>query len=162
MTSRIYTSVITVGTISIYQVNADPNGVLSASLGSLAVRNDTAVTYQNTDGGTTWAVVGSGVVPSTPVRSLGETQGTAGVTILPVSAGVAKSVVFTAPIDLTLKNLIFYPTLIVVDGPQIQTANGISIGSMVVAGTGPDVGSHLDGFGIPAAIVGSGSSSQHL
>lgn len=60
MASRIYTSVVTVGDIEIYQVGSNPNGSLEARQGSLAVRNDTALVYQNTDGGTTWAQLGGG------------------------------------------------------------------------------------------------------
>lgn len=156
MPSRIYTSVVSVGNINIYNVVADPNGVLTAPLGSLAVRSDTAVTYQNTDGGTTWIVLGSGVVPATPVRTLGEDQGTTGVKILPVVSGAAaKTVVFTAPIDMTLKNLIFEQTLIGSTGTIFQTANLVMISTMVVAGSGPDVGSIIDGFGIHGAVFAS-------
>lgn len=62
MGARIYTSVVTIGNVSIYQVNADPNGVLTASLGSIAIRSDAAPgnLYQNSDGGTTWVPVGGG------------------------------------------------------------------------------------------------------
>jgi hypothetical protein len=57
--SHIYTSLVTVGDVDIYQVSVDPNGVLPARKGSLALRNDVAATYQNTDGSTTWALVGT-------------------------------------------------------------------------------------------------------
>lgn len=53
--SRIYTSVVTVGDVDIYHVTADPNGVLQARQGSIAISNGAdGQTYQNTDGGTTW------------------------------------------------------------------------------------------------------------
>jgi len=60
MAGRIYTNVVTVGSINIYNVVADPSGVLTAPIGSLAIRSDTAVTYQNTDGGTTWVSLSAG------------------------------------------------------------------------------------------------------
>lgn len=61
MSSRIYTEIITIGGVSLYDVNADPNGALFASEGSLALRSDTgnASLYQNTDGSATWVLVGS-------------------------------------------------------------------------------------------------------
>lgn len=43
MSSRIYTQIVTIGLISIYQVAVDPSGLLSAARGSLAVPSDSAV-----------------------------------------------------------------------------------------------------------------------
>lgn len=67
MASRIYTSVTTVGSIDIYNVVADPSGALEARIGSLAVRSDGGNTgvYQNTDGSTTWTLLGSVAAPVT-------------------------------------------------------------------------------------------------
>lgn len=60
--SRIYTSVVSVGNVNIYQVSGDPNGSLEAPQGSLAI-DDAAALYQNTDGGTTWSGVGGAFYP---------------------------------------------------------------------------------------------------
>jgi hypothetical protein len=57
--SRIYTSVVTVGNVNIYQVSGNPDGSLEAPHGSLAI-DDAAALYQNTDGGTSWSGVGGG------------------------------------------------------------------------------------------------------
>jgi hypothetical protein len=57
--SRIYTSVVTVGNVNIYQVSGNPDGSLEAPQGSLAI-DDAAALYQNTDGGTSWSGVGGG------------------------------------------------------------------------------------------------------
>jgi hypothetical protein len=76
MAPRIYTSQITVGGVDIYEVTADPDGVLSATRGSLAIRSDTAALYQNTDGGTSWtpfgALTGAPVVILKKQVALGE------------------------------------------------------------------------------------------
>jgi len=61
---RIYTEIVSVGNINIYQVSSDPNGALFAPIGSLAIRSDTADFFQNTDGFSTWTSAG-GVVPTT-------------------------------------------------------------------------------------------------
>lgn len=58
MGGREYFSVITVGDTNIYQVTGVPAFV--APQGSLALRSDTAALYQNTDGATTWTLVGGG------------------------------------------------------------------------------------------------------
>lgn len=60
MSGRIYQDVVTVGNVSIYQVAADPNGVLDAAVGSLAIQNSPAQTWQNTDGLTSWNLIGAG------------------------------------------------------------------------------------------------------
>lgn len=60
MPGRTYVDVVTIGTTSVYQVDSNPDGVLSAAQGSLAIRSDTAALYQNTDGATAWSAVGSG------------------------------------------------------------------------------------------------------
>ena len=44
----------TVGDILVMQVDADPNGSVTAPKGSLASDSVAAKLYQNTDGGTTW------------------------------------------------------------------------------------------------------------
>lgn len=60
MGARIYTAIVSVGDINIYQVGSSPNGALEAPQGSLAVRNDTAEVWQNTDGSTAWTQLGGG------------------------------------------------------------------------------------------------------
>jgi hypothetical protein len=59
MSSRIYVDKVTFGTVTLFQVTSNPNGVLPGSPGDLAVRTDSGnvTTYQNTDGATAWAVV---------------------------------------------------------------------------------------------------------
>lgn len=61
--ARIYTDMVTIGDVSIYQVSASPSGVLSATRGSLAVRSTAGQneTWQNIDGATTWRQIGVGV-----------------------------------------------------------------------------------------------------
>jgi hypothetical protein len=61
--SHIYTSLVTIGNVDIYNVTANPNGVLPASLGSLALRSDTAEVWQNTDGLTSWTPMLSASAP---------------------------------------------------------------------------------------------------
>lgn len=58
MPGRIYTNVVTIGSVSIYEVTADPNGALIAAKGSLAIRSDGTNTevWQNTDGASTWQI----------------------------------------------------------------------------------------------------------
>jgi|GEM_PF-3872158 len=58
MPGRIYTNVVTIGSVSIYEVTADPNSSLVAARGSLAVRSDGTNTevWQNTDGASTWQI----------------------------------------------------------------------------------------------------------
>lgn len=61
MSPRIYTEVVTVGGTSIYHVTSDPNGVLQAARGSLAMDSSAPPNvWQNQDGGTTWATLGGG------------------------------------------------------------------------------------------------------
>lgn len=57
-TSREYMGVATIGTASIYQVTGVP--AFQAAQGSLAMRTDVAEVYQNTNGGSTWGLVGGG------------------------------------------------------------------------------------------------------
>lgn len=61
MLGRTYQEVATINTISIYSGTGDPNGVVSATRGSLY--SDDAVAgslYRNDDGATTWTAVGGG------------------------------------------------------------------------------------------------------
>lgn len=57
---RAYVKLITIGNISIYSVTGDPNGVVAASLGSLASRDDSAGLYINTDGNMAWTQISGG------------------------------------------------------------------------------------------------------
>lgn len=59
MSARIYTSVVTVGDTSIYQVTGDPNGALNAVRGSLAIDNASPPNiWQNSDGASAWSIAG--------------------------------------------------------------------------------------------------------
>lgn len=60
MAPRTYNSIVTVDGVSLYDVNGDPNGVLTATRGSLAMQSDSANVWQNTDGGTTWTSLAGG------------------------------------------------------------------------------------------------------
>lgn len=64
--SRIYTSVVTVGNVNIYQVSGNPDGSLEAPQGSLAI-DDAAALYQNTDGATAWSAVGGAFYQGTVI-----------------------------------------------------------------------------------------------
>lgn len=46
----------------IYDGDADPNGVVTARLGSIYIRTDVAFVYQNTDGATAWIAMGTSAV----------------------------------------------------------------------------------------------------
>lgn len=70
MAPRIYTSVMTVGDISFYEVTSDPNGALTATQGSIAVRSDLPITYQNINGTDTWKLLGSSATLPTPQISI--------------------------------------------------------------------------------------------
>lgn len=50
----------TLGNILMYEVDADPNGVVPAPLGSLAMNSTAADVYQNTDGNTAWVKLAAG------------------------------------------------------------------------------------------------------
>lgn len=58
-----YVKKITLGDIEILSGPGNPDGVISAPIGSLWIREDAPLTYQNQDGATTWASVA--VVPNT-------------------------------------------------------------------------------------------------
>lgn len=60
MPGRIYTTITSVNGVSIYAMNGSPNGVLSAARGSICSDKLTGDIYANTDGATTWAVLGGG------------------------------------------------------------------------------------------------------
>jgi len=47
---------ITVGSIQILEISTNPNGIVSAPLGSLAIDSTNARLYQNTNGGGAWAI----------------------------------------------------------------------------------------------------------
>lgn len=158
MSGRIYVDVVTVGNISIYNVLSNPDGALQAPIGSLAVRSDTTAIYQNVDGGTTWATVFGGV-PIGDLKTIGETLPTLSVetNMTPIPTALAipvHTLVFTAPEDMTVKYLVFNPALKsqvgVVTNLSRTLANAAfqyGIGGWIIAGTGPDVGSVIDGAG---------------
>ncbi len=61
MAPRIYTIVVTIGDISLYQVTGDPNGSLQATRGSVAFDDSSPPkVWQNTDGATAWTDISSG------------------------------------------------------------------------------------------------------
>ncbi len=65
MGSRIYTTIATVNGISIYSGNGDPNGVLSATRGSVYSDKLTGDVYTNTTGAAVWVALGGGGARST-------------------------------------------------------------------------------------------------
>ncbi len=69
MPGRDYLDVVTIGGVSIYNVLVDPNGVLSAARGSLAIESDVGneKVWQNTDGASTWVQLGTGSGSTTPL-----------------------------------------------------------------------------------------------
>jgi hypothetical protein len=162
--SRIYTNIVTVGNVDIYNVLADPNGVLQARIGSLAIRSaGSPITYQNIDGATTWVAFTTGS-PPTPVvqKQLSPTLAIGDETIL--QANGTDTFSFTATEDCTLKQLIFEATAVNVGTTAAQyvqnNGQNVSIDRIeVVSGTGPDVGrTLLDGTGVSALFF----TSQNL
>lgn len=151
---RIYTNIVTIGSINIYNVVVDPNGILNAPIGSLAVRSSAgaAVTYQNQDGGSTWIQIGSTVI-TTATKSFGPTFTNAEANLIGPSQTV--TVQFVAPEALTIQNIIAFPNLRTDGAVSPLTYNSFSkciIDRMEIAGTGPDVGQLLDGVGVPGAV----------
>lgn len=151
--SRIYTSLITIGSVNIYTVSADPNGTLSAPIGSLAIQDNSAVTYQNSDGATTWVVIGTGgSVSSVAQQTLGPTLAIGEEQIL--QANGSTTLTFVATEECTLRKLVFEPTVLEVGTTAAQIvenpAQNMSIDRLeVVSGTGPDVGrTLLEGGGV--------------
>jgi hypothetical protein len=163
--SRIDTDVVTVGNISVYNVVANPNGVLQANQGSLAVCSDTSVVYQNTDGFTAWTVVSaaSGGMLAGLKGLSDDFSAPSDTNILPPASpvtAVVKTLTFTAREDMTIKYLVFEPTIKSVLGLQlnVQTTDQndaflMFLAGMAVIGGGPDAGKTLiDGFGVPATL----------
>jgi len=60
MSKRAYFEVVTIGDVSVYEVGVDPNNSLAAEIGSVAIRKDVPGLYVNTDGATSWDLVGGG------------------------------------------------------------------------------------------------------
>jgi len=149
---RIYTNVVTIGNINVYQVSSDPNGVLFAPIGSLAVRSDLSGLFQNQDGLGSWSQI-SGSLPPVELKSLAQDPSATEARVLPglisVPFSKTRTAVFTAPVDLTLKNFLFYTSGYLLDpGEETKTVNSggpVFILQINVAGTGPDVGSLMDG-----------------
>lgn len=59
----LYLDRFVINGITVYVVESDPNGSLSADIGSVAFRKDAGnanLEYRNTDGGTTWVQAGGG------------------------------------------------------------------------------------------------------
>jgi hypothetical protein len=73
------------------------------------------------------------------------------------TTSVAKTMVFTAPVDCTIRNLVGHITTRVATDPiTYRNLNYFNmIGTITVAGTGPDVGTHVEGTGIHGAIFAS-------
>lgn len=71
------------------------------------------------------------------------------------ATSVARTAVFTAPEDCTVRNLVFSPTVADSSGNFVlitENAYRLLIGTVTIAGTGPDVGSRIEGFGIPCGM----------
>lgn len=75
----------------------------------------------------------------------------------------SKTVTFTAPVDCTIRNLVFFPVhqTTVADDPtnmysgtllDINYAGVMYFGQITVAGSGPDTGTYVDGSGVPCGI----------
>lgn len=61
---KIYVDSFDLNGIRVFTVTSDPNGVLTAPIGSVAWRIDAGfseIEYRNTDGGTTWVQTGAGL-----------------------------------------------------------------------------------------------------
>jgi hypothetical protein len=128
---RIYTDIVTVGSIEIYQVSSDPNGVLSARRGSLAVDNSVSPkVWQNTDGATSWQDVSS----STTVLSINSSTilapGTNYVVLVDASGG---PVTVTLPLaalmngrSVTVKKIDTSANLVTVAAPGGNTVEAIA------------------------------------
>lgn len=69
---RIYTDMVTIGDISVFDVVADPNGVITATQGSLAsLRVGAASTvYINMDGAVLWRDLSASTTTAIPVSQL--------------------------------------------------------------------------------------------
>lgn len=70
---------------------------------------------------------------------------------------LTKTLTFTAPKDLTLRNLVFLPTYHLTNPEGVIIAlydqsYMLTFNDVVVAGTGPDVGSYLIGSGLPGGL----------
>lgn len=63
MPGRIYTDILTVDGVNFYAVLVDPNGLLSAPIGSYATLKTAPMIWVNTDGATTWDLVYPTVAP---------------------------------------------------------------------------------------------------
>lgn len=107
---RIYTDVVTIDGVSIFNVTANPDTVLSADLGSLAIRSDSPnqALYQNQDGATSWIQIapgaGSGDVVGPAVATadaLARFNGTTGKVIKNSSAVLTDAGVLTVPVLIT-------------------------------------------------------------
>ena len=88
---------------------------------------------------------------------LSETLTTSDATLIPLaaSATIARTIVFTAPADCTIRNLIFSPANFNTAGNYVVFYESIYqcfLGKITIAGSGPDVGTWVDGFGVPGGL----------
>lgn len=106
--------------------------------------------------------VDSGLVPTGAAALLDkpfiyEDLAASDITFVPPLAAtvVARTAVFTAPEDCTVRNLVFTPTVADSSGNFVlisENAFKLIIGTVTIAGTGPDAGSRIEGFGIPCGL----------
>jgi hypothetical protein len=159
MGARIYTDVVSVGGINIYNVTSGPNGVLAAPVGSLAVQNSgqNIDTWQNTDGGTAWSLVSER--PTRDTIGLATSLSTYA-TIAPGPGGT--TLAFTVPTDCTLKQFLLTSMGIVstTDTDSRYNFRDLSILLYVTSITvdvGPDSGGNLISGVIPCRIFSTSS-----
>jgi hypothetical protein len=131
---RIYTDIVQVGDVSIYNVTSNPNGVLSANQGDLAIQTTPGQpgTWKNVDGGTSWSQI-----DETETRKvLGVTASLTAVNSLaPSASNVAFDL--TIPEDCTIKQVGF--TVVSGDEGPVDVSHVITINQIqTFGGGGPD------------------------
>lgn len=150
---RIFTDVVTVGDIEVYNVTANPNGVLPARIGSWAFRSDAGNVgaWQNTDGATSWvAFLGS----ASPAGIITVAQGGGG-DFLTITAGLAAAV---AGQTVEVYPGIYNENIIIPSGVSLQAA-GSPLSTRINGGAATPVtasdGTRIVGFGLigPSAAV---------
>ena len=157
MPPRVYTTITTIGDTSIYQVIVNPNGILTADVGSIAILNDGAAglnvgMWQNTNGGTAWSM--------TSERNTRKSMGPVftGMSLHSVPAGSSLVIPFTVPEACTLKQLLL-TSLSTQAG--VAGSDGVTgyidltmqlIVTSIAVDAGPDSGGNLISGNVPARI----------
>lgn len=101
MPGRIYTDILTINDTNWYAVVVDPNGLLTAPIGSIATLKTAPMVWVNADGATTWDVVYPVVIPpgaDTPVLGWGNGSVSATVTTRYLSPWYDDSLAQTIPV----------------------------------------------------------------